>query len=105
MTLDTQMALETRLSGIEAILTQIQGSLAAPKVTREWYSVAEAASMLGKSSYTVRQWCLEGRINATKRSEKRGGAQLWNISAAEIERYVNEGSLTPDSYRNMPGSR
>jgi hypothetical protein len=93
MTLDMQMALESRLSGIETILAKIEGALAAPKVTREWYTVEEVASMIGKRPYTVRQWCLEGRINATKRSERRGGAELWSISAAEIERYKNEGLL------------
>jgi hypothetical protein len=76
MTLDMQLSLEARLAGMEAILSQIQGFLAAPKVTREWYTVDEVASMMGKSPYTVRQWCLEGRIFATKRSERRGGAEL-----------------------------
>jgi hypothetical protein len=102
MTSDKQPALEARLSGIEAILTQIQGLLAAPKATRERYSVEEVASMMGKRPYTVRQWCLEGRINATKRSERRGGAELWSISAAEIERYKNEG-LLPRSQSLLAG--
>ena len=77
------------------MLVQIHGMLAQPKETREWYTVEEVAAMLGKTTYTVREWCRLGRINATKRSERRGGAELWSISAAEIARYKDEGLLPP----------
>jgi hypothetical protein len=56
--------------------------------------------MLNKNSYTVREWCRQGRINATKRPERRGGAELWNISAAEIARIRDEGLLPQDLGRN-----
>lgn len=61
-----------------------------------YYTVEEAAKLLGKSAYTVRQWCLEGRVNAGKRAERRGVAEVWGISAVEIERYRNEGLLKPE---------
>jgi hypothetical protein len=105
MTLDLLPGLEARLSGIEILLAEIHAFLAAPKVARDWYTVEEVAAMLDKTPYTVREWCREGRINATKRLEKRGGAELWNISAAEVERYRNKGLMTPDPYRNAARSR
>src|SRR4051812_8517837 len=100
MMLDMLPGLEARLSGIETMLAQIQGFLVDPRRTRECYTVEEAASLMGRRPYTVREWCREGRINATKRPEKRGGAELWNISAAEITRYKNEGLLDLDPDRN-----
>ena len=100
MTLDLLPGLEARLSGIETMLAQIHESLAAPKVPREWYTVEEVAATLNKTPYTVREWCREGRIHATKRPEKRGGSELWNVSAAEVARYKDEGLLPPDPYRN-----
>jgi excisionase family DNA binding protein len=105
MTLDMPPGLEARLSGIEAMLAQIHEAVAAPRVPREWYTVEEVAAMVNKTSYTVREWCREGRINAAKRPEKRGGAELWNISADEVARYKDEGLLAPDPYRNMGRSR
>jgi excisionase family DNA binding protein len=92
--------LEARLTGIETMLAQIHESLTDPKAGREWFTVEEAASLMGRKPYTVREWCREGRINATKRPEKRGGAELWNVSAGEIARYKNEGLLDLDPERN-----
>jgi excisionase family DNA binding protein len=105
MTIDMVPGLTARLSGIEAMLAQILEFLAAPKVARECFTVEEVAVMLNKSLYTVREWCREGRINATKRLEKRGGSELWSISVDEVERYRNEGLMTPDPYRNTARSR
>jgi hypothetical protein len=82
------------------MIIQIHEMLASPKVSREWYSVEEGAELLHKKPYTVREWCRQGRLNARKRTEKRGGAELWSISADEITRYKNEGLLTPDLDRN-----
>jgi hypothetical protein len=95
MMIDMQPSLEVRLSRIEATLAQILGALAHPKMQRERYTVDEVADLLSKRPYTVREWCREGRINATKRSEKRGGSELWSIAADEVERF-----LLPDPSRN-----
>jgi excisionase family DNA binding protein len=97
MTLDV---FDARLVKIETMLSEIQDHLAKPTKQREWYTVEEVAALLKKSTYTVREWCREGRINARKRSEKRGGTELWNISAAEVDRIRDEGFLTPDPHRN-----
>ena len=100
MTIDMVPGLTARLSGIEAMLAQILEFLAAPKVAREWFTVEEVAATLNKTPYTVREWCREGRINATKRLEKRGGSELWSISVDEITRIRNEGLLPQDLGRN-----
>ena len=55
---------------------------------------------MGKTAYTVREWCREGRINARKRAERRGGAELWNISADEVSRIKDEGLLPAEQDRN-----
>jgi len=100
----------TMLSGLQAsmhdlqqqmsILTDLQSRPAIPTKPQEWYSTAEASKLLQKSEYTVRQWCNEGRINAVKREERRGGSSLWKISTEEVARYKNEGLLSLDPSRN-----
>lgn len=60
---------------------------------KEWYSVAEAAKVLGKASFTVREWARLGRINAKRRPCGRGPCGEWMISGQEIKRFKNEGLL------------
>ena len=78
-----------RLSRIEAALDGSNG----PKFEREWYTVAEAADVLEKAPFTVREWCRHDRINAMKRNTGRGRALEWMISHQEIERIINKGLL------------
>ena len=80
-----------RLSRIEAALEGSNG----PRFEKEWYTVAEAAEVLGKAPFTVREWCRHDRINATKRNTGRGRALEWMISHKEIERIINKGLLPP----------
>lgn len=83
--------LAERLSRIEAALGQQNGA----RFEKEWYTVAEAAEVLGKARFTVREWCRHDRINATKRNTGRGRALEWMISHKEIERIINKGLLPP----------
>ena len=64
------------------------------------YTVEEVAKLLGRDTYTVRDWCRLGRVNAHKRTERRGGSARWGISAEEVTRYRNEGLLPVDIARN-----
>jgi Helix-turn-helix domain len=100
MTTEFVTGFEAQITEIHTMLVQIHGMLAQPKEAREWYTVEEVAALLSKSPYSVREWCRFGRINATKRSERRGGAELWSISAGEIARYRDEGLLPIDPRRN-----
>jgi transposase len=61
------------------------------RVVQKFYSTADAARLLGKAEFTVREWCRLGRIRAEKRSCGRGNAQEWMISHEELERIRAEG--------------
>jgi predicted site-specific integrase-resolvase len=100
MMTDIHPGLMAQLTEMHTKLDQLFGLLTGPREDRACYTVEEIADKLKRSSYTVREWCRQGRINATKRVERRGGAELWSISAAELNRYRNEGLLPPDPGRN-----
>jgi len=87
----TTIELEERLKRIEeALLILVQ-----QKTVKEWYSTAEAAEILGKAEWTVRENCRLGRVNAEKRPCGRGRSLEWIISHDELQRIRNEG-LLPD---------
>lgn len=83
-----------RLDRIESALK----ALVTQRTPKELYSTSEVAELLGKSDFTVREWCRLGRVNAEKRLCGRGTTQEWIVSAVELERIRNEG-LLPDSNR------
>ena len=85
--------LEERLVRIEALLTNPS---ARREFRKEWFTVPEAAQLLGKQPFTIREWCRLRRIEAKKRKCGRGRTSEWVISSAEIERYLNEGLLPQD---------
>jgi DNA-directed RNA polymerase specialized sigma24 family protein len=78
-----------RLERIEAVLQM----LVRQQTIKDWYSTDEVAEVLGKSSFTVREWCRLGRIRAQKRQCGRGLSQEWIISHEELQRIRNEGLL------------
>jgi hypothetical protein len=84
-------SIDDRLGRIEALL----GVLVERQTVKEWYSVDEIASLVGKASFTVREWCRHGRIYAQKRAYRRGKSAEWMISNKELVRVQNEG-LLPD---------
>jgi transposase len=78
-----------RLMRMEAMLE----TLVREKTVKEWYSTAEVASILGKSDYTVREWCRLGRVSASKKSHARGAYPEWLIGHEELQRLRNVGLL------------
>src|SRR5206468_392893 len=86
------MSIEERLARIEEAL-QI---LVAQKTVKDWYTTAEAAQLLKRAEWTVREWCRTGRVNAEKRPCGRGRSQEWIISHEELQRIRNDG-LLPDA--------
>jgi hypothetical protein len=66
------------------------------RTLKDWYTTAEAARILERAEWTVREWCRLGRVNADKRPCGRGRSQEWIISHEELQRIRNEG-LLPDS--------
>ena len=84
-----------RLSRIEVILE----SLLREKAVKDWYSTAEVAVIVGKAEYTVREWCRQKRLSASKKTYTRGAHPEWLISHAELLRFQNEG-LRPITNRS-----
>ena len=86
---------ETQLDRIERLLA----ALVARGQPRAWYSVAEFARLVGRSEFTVREWCRLARIDARKTTSGRGAHAAWAISHEEFERFQCEG-LRPRARRN-----
>ncbi len=81
--------LDDRLARIESQLSEPQS----PSKEKEWYSIAEVAEILGKATFTVREWARLGRVNAIKRPSGRSRASEWMIAHTEIKRIQNKGLL------------
>jgi excisionase family DNA binding protein len=80
-----------RLDRIEAALDL----LVRQRTIRDWYSTEEAAKILGRSEYTLREWCRTGRIRAEKKGSGRGKYRSWVISHEELQRVQREGLFPP----------
>ena len=62
------MTIDEKLEKIEAMLL----ILVERQKVREWYSVDEFAQTVGRSEFTCREWCRNGRIKAEKKHSGRG---------------------------------
>lgn len=90
--------LSNRLDRIEATLQ----ALVKLKTVKDWYTTDEVGEILRKAPFTVREWCRNGRVNATKRECGRGGSREWIISHDELVRIQNDGLLPESSpYRHV----
>jgi hypothetical protein len=78
-----------RLDRIEAAIS----TLVEQRQVQDWYDTSTAAEILGKSAYSVREWCRLGRVHAEKRSCGRGKSKEWMISHEELMRIKSEGLL------------
>ncbi len=85
--------LQDILRRLDARIAQMLELLLDQKTVKDWYSTAEAAEVLGKAEFTVREWCRHRRIRAEKRAFGRGRSREWMISHAELTRIRNEGLL------------
>jgi len=88
------MTVEERLERIEAMLAV----LVERQTVREWYTTEQVAQLVGKSEFTVREWCRLGRIHAEKRRSGRGAHPAWIISHEELQRFQREGLLPLNGY-------
>ncbi len=84
--------LEVLLSRLDRLESKID-DIVRQRAVREWYSTEEAAAILGKAEFTVREWCRNGRVHAEKKASGRGKYKAWVIAAAELERIQREGLL------------
>jgi hypothetical protein len=90
---ETVAVLSQRLATIEESVADVQQLLRGQERSKEWYTVAEVAQLLGRAEFTVREWCRLGRVYASKRACGRGPTQEWIIADTEIDRIRNEGIL------------
>ena len=81
--------LKVRLDRLEDMLcAQVERETA-----KEHYTTEEAGKLLGRSEYTVREWCRQDRIKGEKKGSGRGRYQSWVVSHAELLRVQREGLL------------
>lgn len=78
-----------RLRRIEQLLER----LVERSIVKSHYSVEEFAALVKRASFTVRNWCNDGRVHAQKSRTRSGSCSRWVISHAEFERYSREGLL------------
>lgn len=97
---ETCSRLEARLTRLEELLHEMRTAHAPAAPAKDYYTTAEAAQLLGKRTYTVREWCRLGRVHAEKAASGRGLDEEWRISHDELVRIQNEGLL-----RLQPASR
>ena len=79
------------LTRMDERITELRDLMITQKTIKDYYSTAEAAKILGKAEFTVREWCRHGRIFAETRACGRVLSQEWMISHAELSRVLNEG--------------
>jgi hypothetical protein len=90
-----------RIEAAQATLIEALATLVHQRQIQDWYDTATAAGILGKSPYSVREWCRLGRVHAEKRRCGRGSTKEWMISHEELMRIKSEGLLPdPMSYRH-----
>lgn len=63
------------------------------QTVQDYYSTGDIARLLGKSDFTIREWCRLRRVHAEKRNCGRGNTREWMISHDELLRIQSEGLL------------
>ena len=94
------MQLETEILNWLTRIESKLDALAHQPRAQDFYSVDEFAERVRRQSFTVREWCRLGRINADKRACGRGTSQEWKISHEELQRYLSDGLMPDPRQRN-----
>jgi len=68
-------------------------------ITKEAYTVEEAAERVGKKPFTVRQWCNNGQFQA-KKVPGSGRTGEWRVAPEEVARYHREGLKPREHFDN-----
>ena len=77
----TVETLVQRVAAAECVLGELCGSIASQPIVKEFYSTQEAAKLLGKRPYTVREWCRLGRVQSRENScRPRPGRRVANFT-------------------------
>jgi hypothetical protein len=78
-----------KLDNVETLLAD----LICQRAVKDWYTTEEAAQILGKARFTIREWCRHGRVHCRKQGSGRGKYMSWVISRDELLRIQKEGLL------------
>jgi DNA-directed RNA polymerase specialized sigma24 family protein len=79
---DALAIMQQKLDRIESAVSE----LLRQRTVKDWYTTEEAAKVLDKAEFTVREWCRQGRVHAEKKGSGRGKYQSWVIPHAELLR-------------------
>ncbi len=93
MASDGKLELVALLARMDERITELRDLVVEQRSFKDRYSTAEAARVVKRSEFTVREWCRLGRIRAEKRQCGRGRSQEWMIDHEEMTRIRNEGLL------------
>ncbi len=93
MSTDEVAGINARLDRLDERISELFTLVLNQRTVRDFYTPEEAAPIVGKAEFTVREWCRLGRIRAQKRGSGRGKHQGWVISHGELLRYQKEGLL------------
>jgi len=93
------MTIEEQIAELRSLVL----SLVERETVKDWYDIDEFARLVGKASFTVREWARLGRIHALKRKSGRGAYASWVVAHAELLRYRKEG-LVPLNRPNEGGA-
>jgi excisionase family DNA binding protein len=80
-------ALVAAVAETQALQREIRDLLVSQRTVKELYTTVEVAELIGRSEYTVREWCRKGQVQATKAPNGRS----WLIAHAELTRLRNHG--------------
>ena len=85
--------LQSQIADIQEKLAVLMEGFSSVEQRKDWYTPAEFAELVGKTRYTVSEWCRLERVNASKAESGRGRSREWRISHEELERYQQSGLL------------
>ena len=83
------MSIDEKLDELKSMVALLLGQLSA----QGWYTTQEFGRIVGRSAYSVREYCRKGLLQARKRPSGRGAGQ-WVIAADELERFRRDGLLS-----------
>jgi hypothetical protein len=89
---DSTVSILDRLEQMQQQLHRIEKRLSL-SADKETYTTAEAAELLTRSEWTVRQWCNLGQVHGARKVRGRGRRGEWRIPHDAIVRLQNEGPL------------
>ena len=79
---DVAARLDELLDRLERLETTLS-TLVQQRMVKDWYTTAEAATILDRAEFTVREWCRLGRVSAAKRPCGRDNSQESKHGTAE----------------------